>query len=414
MGSKKEKKDKKDKKSKKSKKDKKSSKSSKRTSSRQENHATLSNLLSYSLLEKPQLMTDLPMISKSLDDGEYVDISNISDEGMRKTLQNMMKFLPVLYNESNGWYKETQSTNITNYILKQLQTEGSIKLQNDLSMSETVASKNVTLKLMILLQKIPELKLELESLFDTLLNGNSIQVDDLENEDIRDGLEDIFHAIGLVRTKDGFTIPEGKKEELISEIIELIKNVFSKYQVSMEYLKEKNVKTLIENNSTGNVNTVDGSVESDSSKDSGSNSDSSSDSEDDYGLQRENHGVKNCTATSTANTITVAEHSPPSTAPPAVPVVVKGPSMPTIQDLLHARTFIEQQQQHNPNSTSRQDDGSSSEDDDAYGPQVCDPRTARILQAHASVQPLGFAGGEIEPAFERAFAYDILGKYSSM
>ena len=77
MGSKKEKKDKKDKKSKKSKKDKKSSKSSKRTSSRQENHATLSNLLSYSLLEKPQLMTDLPMISKSLDDGEYVDIKGL-------------------------------------------------------------------------------------------------------------------------------------------------------------------------------------------------------------------------------------------------------------------------------------------------------------------------------------------------
>jgi hypothetical protein len=85
--------------------------------------------------------------------------------------------------------------------------------------------------------------------------------------------------------------------------------------------------------------------------------------------------------------------------------------MPTVADLHQARAFISKQRQdgsHGAVGPSGEEDSES--EDDEVGPQLCDPRTARLLQAQAAAQPLGFAGNEVGAEFERAFAYDILGR----
>jgi hypothetical protein len=85
--------------------------------------------------------------------------------------------------------------------------------------------------------------------------------------------------------------------------------------------------------------------------------------------------------------------------------------MPTVADLHQARAFMSKQRQdgsHGAVGPSGEEDSES--EDDEVGPQLCDPRTARLLQAQAAAQPLGFAGKEVGAEFERAFAYDILGR----
>jgi hypothetical protein len=232
MGSKKDKKDKKAKKEKKSKKSS-SKRSHKETRSAKQELVPvddLASVLNYSLLSHPGLMKDIPTVLKALDDGEFVDVNEVSDATSRELLTNLMRYLPVLYNHGNGWYKETLHTKVTQYVLSQLEKVQHIKDGSELTMSESLASKNVMLKLMVLLETFPDLKGELGGLFATLLGGDAIQVDSLDNEDIRDGLEDIFRAIGLERTADGYSIPQGRKTELVTEALQHLGTVFESYE----------------------------------------------------------------------------------------------------------------------------------------------------------------------------------------
>jgi hypothetical protein len=229
---------KKDKKDKKAKKEKKSKKSSSKRSHKETRSANqelvpvddLASVLNYSLLSHPGLMKDIPTVLKALDDGEFVDVNEVSDATSRELLTILMRYLPVLYNHGNGWYKETLHTKVTQYVLSQLEKVQHIKDGSELTMSESLASKNVMLKLMVLLETFPDLKGELGGLFATLLGGDAIQVDSLDNEDIRDGLEDIFRAIGLERTADGYSIPQGRKTELVTEALQHLGTVFESYE----------------------------------------------------------------------------------------------------------------------------------------------------------------------------------------
>jgi hypothetical protein len=225
MGSKKEKKNKKEKKSKKERKHRRNDRPTRDVAA----PPALASLLNWAVLGQPKLMSELSLVLKSLDDGEYVDISAIRDSATKTALGELMRLLPVLYNEPNGWYKQTERTNVTQYVLSELLTHHAILPATDLSMSQSLASKNVMLKLMVLLSSFPDLKGEFSGLLSTLLDGNAIQVDALDNEDIRDGLEDIFKAMGLERTREGYGIPEGRKEELVREAIEHLVEVFDSY-----------------------------------------------------------------------------------------------------------------------------------------------------------------------------------------
>jgi hypothetical protein len=230
MGSKKDKKHKKTKKEKKSKKSSSKRNHKETRSTPQEQADDLASVLNYSLLSHPELMKDIPTVLKALDDGEFVDVNEVSNPTSREILTNLMRYLPVLYNHGNGWYKETLHTKVTQYVVSQLEKEQHIKDGSELTMSESLASKNVMLKLMVLLETFPDLKGELGSLFATILGGDAIQVDSLDNEDIRDGLEDIFRAIGLERTADGYSIPQGRKTELVTEALQHLVTAFESYE----------------------------------------------------------------------------------------------------------------------------------------------------------------------------------------
>lgn len=395
MGSKKDKKDKKDKKEKKSKhskKDRKSNKSEKRersnkSQSRQDAaEDELVLLLNMGIIQQPKLITDLCEIMKSLDDGEYVDVSNISNTTTKAFLTRLMKHIPVVYDHSNGWYKESQHTNVSSYVHKRLSDCGAVRPANELSMSESLSSKNVMLKLLELLNSFPDLKEEFGGLVETLLDGNGVQLESLDNEDIRDGLESLFKAIGLENSREGYSVPEGKKGQLVSEALQHIRHVFVLFESWVVSLSNHNNVASMSNGQSGR-RAADDSSDSESSKSSAHRkADDASSSSESEASEKEDAGVG------------------VGVVPSVAPVAVKGPSMPTLSDLQSARALIEQQRRSGALNPADYEDSS----DDDYGPQLVDPRTARALQALQAAQPLGFAEAA-DPSFARAFEADEFG-----
>jgi len=414
MGSKKDKKDKKHKSEKKSKKDsksskKKSSKDKRRKSSRDEaTESELATILNTAVFTNPKLMNELPLIMKSLDDGEYVDVYSITKKFTRDIVAKLMKHLPVLYDPAQGFYKDSINTNVSDYIVRELTKQQIVKAPNELSMSEALASKNVVHKLMELLSNFPDLKGELGGLFGTIIDGHSVQLDSLDNEDIRDGLEDLFRAIGMENSADGFTLPEGRRSDLVREALEHLNNAFSMFTTAEEKRIEAEERAERVESSGARREPDSDRAGSSSSSDNGSEDSQHSDNEKDdqadsfYPSDKPSGAVE-------------AEIIGPA-GPLEVPNVagpVKGPSMPTLSDLHSARALIEQQHRAGVHHPSTHADESSS-DDDGFGPQLCDTQTARVLRAQMSAVPLGFTGAEVDPAFERAFEAENAGVNSRL
>lgn len=414
MGSKKDKKDRKHKSEKKSKKD---SKSSKKKSSKDKKHKSskqdpaeseLATILNTAVFTNPKLMTEIPLIVKSLDDGEYIDVYSITKKFTREIVAQLMKHLPVLYDPAHGFYKDSINTNVSEYVVRELTKQQIVKAPNDLSMSEALASKNVVHKLVELLMNFPDLKGELGGLFGTIIDGHSVQLDSLDNEDIRDGLEDLFRAIGMENSADGFTLPEGRRSDLVREALEHLNNTFSAFNATEK--KRLKAEERAERGESSGVERDPESEKSGSSSSSGSDSEDSQHSDNEKDDQHDSFYPSD-SRPSGAEAEIIGPAGPPEA--PAAAGPVKGPSMPTLSDLHSARALIEQQRRAGVHHPSTHADESSS-DDEGFGPQLCDTQTARVLQAQMSAVPLGFTGAEVDPAFERAFEAENAGVNSRL
>lgn len=250
---------------------------------------------------------------------------------------------------------------------------------------------------MELLISFPDLKGELGGLFSTIIDGHSVQLDSLDNEDIRDGLEDLFRAIGMENSADGYSLPEGRRSELVKEALEHINNAFTAYTSAER-------KKLESSGAVQGTKSSSGADRSGSSSSESSSEDSMQSDDEDDDKVGAFYPTDEHTSAGTVETEVIGPVGPPE-APSVGPV--KGPSMPTLNDLHTARALIEQQRREGVHHPSTLADESS--DDNGFGPQLCDASTARVLQAQMSAVPLGFAGAELDAAFERAFEAENAG-----
>lgn len=153
-------------------KDKKSSSTSTNDNSISTSSIHLYYLLNHCFLTQPKIMNDVIDILIALHKGEYIVIEYITNQHLKSFLEELMKYLPVLYNPQYGWYKDSQSTDIINSLIKHIYISNTIKLKKeDLTMSESIASTHVMMKLLLLLEKYPELVLELAPMFQNIYDG---------------------------------------------------------------------------------------------------------------------------------------------------------------------------------------------------------------------------------------------------
>lgn len=203
-------------KSKKDKKSHKSHKSSKRdhaqSSSSSKSHRAsipedepLAVLLNNAILKFPKLLEELPSMISTLDAGQFISIESISDLEQRNLLTEIALKLPLHYDkEDRLWFKNDKDISISGYILNFLLDDGCIKQPTELSISESIACQHGHWRtLMTLLSSYPELRTEFPQLLSVLRDGNCIDVDNIENETIREGLEKVFRSLELINTDEG-------------------------------------------------------------------------------------------------------------------------------------------------------------------------------------------------------------------
>ena len=154
---KKEKKEKKDKKSKKEKKSKKSKSKKEKKNHRQEEKeaqtlvdpevsSAVGRVLAHSIVTHGRILEDLPAMTASLDGNQVVNIDAISDVGLKKSLADLFKLLPLDYRAGHGWSKkkDAATSSISGFILQSLLESGRIKQPRSLTTSQSNAVRAVS------------------------------------------------------------------------------------------------------------------------------------------------------------------------------------------------------------------------------------------------------------------------------
>ena len=161
--------------------------------------ANLSNVLSWGLLQFPELFNDIPMIMASLDAGQIISPASLDNKPLGIYLEKLLRHLPLKYLERQGWCKEKDSpiTSISGYILNELLLLKSIVQPSDLTPSQLLASRSAPAILRDAVTKYPDLKNDIPGLLSSLSDGGSIQLMGMENREVGEILGGLLTSLGV-------------------------------------------------------------------------------------------------------------------------------------------------------------------------------------------------------------------------
>ena len=342
----------------------------------------LSSHLTVALLHFPQLLDDFPSIIASLDSGESVNVEAIQDIGLRDALTNVLRCLPVKYEQHSGWYKLPEVVSVGGILLMELLNAGSIKQPSALSEAETLASRTAPLRLLTMLGRFPELRADLPGLLDSLLDGQALQLDGLENQEVADQLTQLLRALGVVETIDGLSLPTGSTKTAALRSLYLMREAFRLGKVTdaaaassveeedeEEKEKEKKHRKRGRDRDEHVKSSSNRAAASESDESSGSSSDSD-DGEDERSAatttaQRHTHHAAeqpvpvaaSAAATANANANVTASATASDSA---FPVAAKGPAMPPG----FQRPNVAESDNYSKNGDDGDDDDDDDDDDD--------------------------------------------------
>lgn len=159
----------------------------------------LSNVLSWGLLQFPELFNDIPMIMASLDAGQIISPASLDNKPLGIYLEKLLRLLPLKYLERQGWCKEKDSpiTSISGYILNELLLAKSIVQPSDLTPSQLLASRSAPAILRDAVTKYPDLKNDIPVLLSSLSDGGSVQLTGMENIEVSKILGGLLTSLGV-------------------------------------------------------------------------------------------------------------------------------------------------------------------------------------------------------------------------
>lgn len=390
----------------------------------------LASFLNHALLTYPsKFLNDFPLMVNALDSGESVNIDSISDPSFRAILNQIMRCLPLEHSYEFGFYRKENTKPIGGNILKQLLDAGCIRQPTELNSSERLASQHVPLVVLNLLASFPALKGDMMGLLTNLKSGNAVQLEDIENDGIREGLEKLFKGLELVYSSrsGSYELPEGRRGDLVEDAINHLLEVFkcetayekkvSKSSSSHSSDKKKHEKDRREEKGRSHKSGKHSDADSLAVDDSSSSSSDSDDKDDDNdNSESENSTVNNeiviaGVASSLRSSDSLSDEkegevSSSGLMSASVPRV--GPSMPSAAELSAAhRAYEEYLARGGGGEGSIGEDveqHDSEEEEDEFGPQVYDPNKERLksdrpLNSHlVKMQqvPLGFMETALE------------------
>ncbi len=364
---------------------------------------SLANELNWGILAFPNFIDDFVAMVTALEGGEYVNVANISNIKFRSSLTRLMQYLPVSENV-NGYFKREPAISVSGSILKLLLDAGAIKQPTQLSNSERLASQQFPLLLRNLMNEFPDIKVAFPVLLAHIMDDNAVQLEDIENEDVREGLEKLFRCLDLSCGADGFSLPtDARKRESVLECLHLVSAAFSNYSRSDKQYSASVDKPTAENSSSSS-NKRSNAMKERRVTSSSSSDDSENEDKDAEGVSSSSEGEKEETGRSPHHPVVVTS----SNSAGGSSSVRLGPTMPSEAEWSQARhaassSSSSAHQQH-LHSYGGEDEEEEDDDDDAFGPQMYDPNAAPtrggskpalslLEQARLhkiALQPLGF------------------------
>jgi hypothetical protein len=190
--------------------------------------AELGSILTWGLLMFPDtLSSQLPMMIASLDADEYINTDRIrNNEALRTYLQTyLMPQLPVEYVSNRGWSRRSVNVCVSDVIAEKLAATGEIvatpttntttasavirvsSLSSSLSSAQSTAYRIGVPRLLQLLSEFPDLRTELPSFLENMQEGNRVQLDGMEDENVADGLSRFLKSIGMEEGKKQHYLP---------------------------------------------------------------------------------------------------------------------------------------------------------------------------------------------------------------
>ena len=159
----------------------------------------LANVLTWGLLQFPELFNDIPMIMASLDAGQIISPTSLGNKALGRYLEQLLRHLPLKHLERQGWCKEKDSPiiSISGYILNELLLAKSIVQPSDLTPSQLLASRSAPAVLRDAVIKYPDLKNDIPALLSNLSEGGSIQLGGMENEEVSEILGGLLTSLGV-------------------------------------------------------------------------------------------------------------------------------------------------------------------------------------------------------------------------
>lgn len=345
--------------------------------------------LNAALLEcRYKMLEEFPAILQSLDSGEFVHVDRISDSVFRGYLQSILTMLPsgangcgVRQDPQLGYYREKRvAVSIVDCILSLLLESRTIAHPKDLSASQQQCSRKAPMVLLSLIDKYPKLIEELPALLYQIEQGNAVQLRDIKDEELAEGLEELLRSLGLIEGSDGYGLPvETAVSRTMAESIKYFTEIFNDH---MRYLSIGRHFGSHVKDSQKKIEKSDrppSPLPSQSRKSDSSSSESSSSSSDDNDDGREKSDESD-------------EESSKGAADSAAPI--KGPTRPSKSELMmaqiQARTMVAGEYKDLVES-------SDEDNDDVMGPQLLSHRTSSNrprVELNEAVLPLGFVGAD--------------------
>jgi hypothetical protein len=199
--------------------------------------------LKTAFVEHPELVEQIPQILASLDTGQTISTHAITDKGVRSFLEYFLSRLPVDGNAAVGWCWRGTSTR--RFILDSLLHAKCIKQPATLDEAELISSRAIPV-LWNILSTFAELKSDIKTILGILLDSGAIDVDNIDNEDVRDLLENFLIKLDLEKQEEGYSIPKGKKRSRIHDVVAHI-------QYSLKHFPKKLTTVLERNNIEDNI-----------------------------------------------------------------------------------------------------------------------------------------------------------------
>jgi hypothetical protein len=159
----------------------------------------LANILSWGLLQFPALFTEFSTIVASLDAGNIICPSTLSNKPLGLYLDKLFSHLPLEFIDGRGWCKDKKSpiSSISGYILNELLILKTIVQPSQLSPSQTLASRSAPAVMRDILTKFPELVEEIPGLLENMIGGGKVQLSGLENGEVAQLLGNFFDSLGF-------------------------------------------------------------------------------------------------------------------------------------------------------------------------------------------------------------------------